>query len=190
MPPATSQVPDPSSDPVLASFDNYLAAQGAVDKLSDNKFPVHKVAIVGVDLRMVEQVLGRMSWGRAAGGGLLTGAWFGLLLGLFVSFFATAEDSNPTTLILLGLLYGAGFGIIFGLVSYWMTGGKRDFLSRSQLIATKYDVHVTLDGLGDARKILGLAAQWPPPVGEVGSTAQSSAEGRAASDEGVPPTSV
>ena len=119
MPPVNPQLPDPTRDPVLASFDNYLLAQEAVDKLSDNKFPVQKVAIVGVDLRMVEQVIGRMSWGRAAGGGLLTGAWFGLLLGLFVSFFASAEDSNPTTLILLGLIYGAGFGIIFGLVSYW-----------------------------------------------------------------------
>lgn len=166
MPPANQQLPDPTSDPVLATFDNYLAAQEAVDKLSDNKFPVQKVAIVGVDLRMVEQVIGRMSWGRAAGGGLLTGAWFGLLLGLFVSFFAKADDANPTTLILLGLIYGAGFGIIFGLVSYWMTGGKRDFLSRSQIIARHYDVHVTADGLGDARKILGLAAQWPPPLPE------------------------
>lgn len=166
MPPANAQLPDPSTDPVLASFDNYLAAQEAVDKLSDNKFPVQKVAIVGVDLRMVEQVIGRMSWGRAAGGGLLTGAWFGLLLGLFVSFFASAEDANPTTLILLGLIYGAGFGIIFGLVSYWMTGGKRDFLSRSQILADHYDVHVTSDGLADARKILGLSAQWPPPLAD------------------------
>ena len=166
MPPANAQLPDPSTDPVLASFDNYLAAQEAVDKLSDNKFPVQKVAIVGVDLRMVEQVIGRMSWGRAAGGGLLTGAWFGLLLGLFVSFFTSAEDANPTTLILLGLIYGAGFGIIFGLVSYWMTGGKRDFLSRSQILADHYDVHVTSDGLADARKILGLSAQWPPPLAD------------------------
>ncbi len=164
MPPANAQLPDPTTDPVLASFDNYLSAQEAVDRLSDGKFPVQKVAIVGVDLRMVEQVIGRMSWGRAAGGGLLTGAWFGLLLGLFVSFFARADDANPTTLILLGLVYGAGFGIIFGLVSYRMTGGKRDFLSRSQILADHYDVHVTTDGLADARKILGLAAQWPPPV--------------------------
>jgi hypothetical protein len=164
MPPAIPQLPDPSTDPVLVSYANYLEAQQAVDTLSDNRFPVQKVAIVGVDLRMVEQVIGRMSWGRAAAGGLMTGAWFGLLLGLFVSFFASAEESNPTSLIVLGLVYGAGFGIIFGLVSYWMTGGKRDFLSRSQVIANRYDVHVTADGIADARKILGLSAQWPPPL--------------------------
>lgn len=158
------RMPDPSSDPVLGTYENYLDAQAAVDKLSDNRFPVQKVAIVGVDLKMVEQVIGRMSWGRAAGGGLLTGAWFGLLLGLFVAFFAQAEDANPTTLILLGLVYGAGFGIIFGLVSYWLTGGKRDFVSRSQISAARYDVHVAADGLADARKILGIGVTWPPPL--------------------------
>ena len=185
---APVQPPDPTTDPVLASFDNYLAAQEAVDRLSDNKFPVQKLAIVGVDLRMVEQVIGRMSWGRAAGGGLLTGAWFGLLLGLFVSFFAKAEDANPTTLIILGLIYGAGFGIIFGLVSYWMTGGKRDFLSRSQILAHHYDVHVTADGLGAARKILGLAAQWPPPLQEA-APATGAASNEPTPGDPTPPTS-
>ena len=69
------------------------------------------------------------------------------------------DDAHPA-----GSHLRSGFGIIFGLVSYWMTGGKRDFLSRSQIIAHHYDVHVTTDGLADARKILGLTAQWPPPV--------------------------
>jgi len=156
--------PNPAKNPVLATYDEYLDAQAAVDKLSDNKFPVQSVAIVGVDLRMVEQVLGRMSWGRAAGGGLMTGAWFGLLLGIFVSFFAKTEDLSATTIIFLGLLYGAGFGIIFGLVSYWMTGGKRDFVSRSQIRANRYDVHVDAAVIGDARKILGMNSEWPPPL--------------------------
>lgn len=158
------KLPDSSTHPVLASYDDYLDAQAAVDKLSDEKFPVQGVTIVGVDLKMVETVLGRMSWGRAAAGGLMTGAWFGLLLGIFVSFFAKTEDMSATTLMLLGLVYGAGFGIIFGLVSYWMTGGKRDFVSRSQIRAARYDVHVDGRTIGEARKILGISAQWPPPL--------------------------
>ena len=71
--------------PVLASYASYGEAQFAVDKLSDNKFPVQNVAIVGVDLRLVEAVVARLSWGRAALSGLGMGIWFGLLLGLFVS---------------------------------------------------------------------------------------------------------
>ena len=135
-------MPTPKSDPfkqlanrpVLASYTTYNEAQFAVDKLSDHKFPVQHVAIVGVDLRLVESVLGRMSWGRAALGGMATFAWFGVLIGLFVSFFGS-QDSSPTQMILLGLLFGAAFGIVFGMVSYAFTGGKRDFVSRRRCSA-------------------------------------------------------
>ena len=163
MPPMPPPGADVTRRPVLASYDNYLDAQKAVDTLSDKGFPVENVAIVGNDLRMVESVMGRMSWGRAALGGLLTGAWFGLLVGLFVSLFAQG-DGNTWTLVGLGLLYGAAFGIVFGLISHALTGGKRDFVSRQALQATTYDVHCEQDVIGQARQLLGLAAAWPPPL--------------------------
>ena len=53
----------------VGSFDSYERAQAAVDHLSDEKFPVENVTIIGSDLRMVEKVLGRMSMGRAVGAG-------------------------------------------------------------------------------------------------------------------------
>ena len=143
--------------PVLASYATYAEAQFAVDKLSDAKFPVQNVAIVGVDLRLVEAVVGRLSWGRAALSGLGMGAWFGLLLGLFVSLFADG-DGSTFSLIMLGLLYGAAFGIVFGLISYAFTGGKRDFLSRSQITAARYDLHCDAAVLGQARNVLGISA--------------------------------
>ncbi len=138
---------------LLQAFDTYAGAQEAVDTLSDKHFPVEHVSIVGVDLRSVETVLGRLSWGRAAVSGLAMGAWFGLLIGLFVSLFAGAQSST-LTLILLGLLYGAAFGIVFGLVSYGFTGGKRDFVSRSQLVASSYQVLVDPSHIGQARQLL------------------------------------
>ncbi len=151
--------------PVLASYEQYTDAQAAVDTLSDNRFPVQHVAIVGVDLRLVETVLGRMSWGRAALGGMGTFAWFGVLIGLFVSFFGS-ENSSATQLILLGLLFGAAFGIVFGMVSYAFTGGKRDFVSRQALQALRYDVLCDSEVLGQARQILGLSPTWPPAAPE------------------------
>src|SRR3712207_8985496 len=39
-------------------------------------------SIIGSDLRMVERVTGRLSWGRAIGAGAASGAWFGLFVGL------------------------------------------------------------------------------------------------------------
>ena len=150
---------------MLASFDDYGGAQAAVDRLSDEGFPVQHVAIVGVDLTTVEVVLGRMSWGRAALGGMAAGAWFGLLIGLLLSLFGNG-DSGSGTVVLAGLLYGAAFGIIYGLISYALTRGRRDFVSRQSLLAGRYDVVVDQSVIGKARQILHPGQAWPPPLSE------------------------
>src|ERR1700759_5249108 len=74
----------PAFDPVksawnnVASFTTYQEAQAAVDKLSDLKFAVEELDIVGSDLRLVEHVTGRLTLGRATAAGAASGAWFGL----------------------------------------------------------------------------------------------------------------
>ena len=161
--------PDVTKRPVLASYDDYAGAQKAVDTLSDNGFPVQNTAIVGVDVRIVESVLGRLSWGRAALNWLATGAWFGMLIGLFVGLFSSGSNSI-WPLVGLGLLYGAAFGIVWGLISYAFTGGKRDFVSRQQLLASRYDVLCEQSVIGEARKILGLGSTWPPPLDAAATT--------------------
>jgi hypothetical protein len=152
---------DVTHRPVLSSYDDYIDAQKAVDTLSDNGFPVQNVAIVGVDVRIVESVLGRLTWGKAAASGMFSGAWFGTLIGLFVGLFSSTSGS-VLPLVGLGLLYGAAFGIVWGLVSHALTGGKRDFVSRQQLQASRYDVLCEQAVIGEARKILGLGGGWPP----------------------------
>ena len=150
--------------PVLARFDTYADAQAAVDALSDAGFPVQNVAIVGVDLRLVESVLGRWSVGRSALSGMSTGAWFGIMIGLFVSVIGIEEGQRDLgSLMVLGLLYGAAFGIVYGLVSYGLTRGRRDFVSRQALQATRYDLLCDAAVIGRARQMLGVAAAWPPP---------------------------
>lgn len=42
----------------VASYDDYAAAQAAVDRLSDEGFPVEHLDIIGSDLRLVERVTG------------------------------------------------------------------------------------------------------------------------------------
>jgi hypothetical protein len=194
--------PDVTKRPVLSSYDDYDGAQKAVDTLSDHGFPVQNVAIVGVDVRIVESVLGRLTWGRAAGSGLLSGAWFGLLIGLFVGLFSSTTDSL-SPLVGLGLLYGAAFGIVWGLVGHALTRGRRDFISRQQLLASRYDVLCEQAVIVEARKILGLGGGWPPsgptataPTGSalekaadaVGSPVDGATGG--AQGDGVPPAAV
>ena len=43
---------------MIASYGDYAGAQRAIDYLSDKGFPVEHTAIVGSDLRLVEQVTG------------------------------------------------------------------------------------------------------------------------------------
>jgi hypothetical protein len=50
----------------VARFDDYESAQRAVDRLSDDGFPVEKLDVVGSGLRLVERVTGRLT-----GAGLL-----------------------------------------------------------------------------------------------------------------------
>ena len=135
----------------VASYPDYVSAQRAVDYLSDNKFPVEKTAIVGTDLRLVENVLGRLTTGRAALAGAASGAWFGLFIGLLFGIFS---NSAWFAVMLTCILIGAVWGAIFGAIAHAMTGGRRDFASRSSLSASQYAITVEADAADAARQLL------------------------------------
>lgn len=136
---------------IISTFPDYATAQRAVDYLSDNKFPVERTAIVGTNLRLVEKVLGRMTIGRAALLGAGSGAWFGLLIGLLLSFFTT---SDWWVIILVAVVIGALWGAMFGAVAHAMTGGRRDFTSLSALEAEEYALVVDADHADQANQLL------------------------------------
>ncbi|GAA3389797.1 general stress protein [Cryptosporangium minutisporangium] len=139
---------------LLASYGDYLSAQRAVDYLSDQKFPVEHTAIIGTDLRLVEQVIGRMTFGKAAAAGAGSGAWFGLFFGLLLGIFTDNSFGGWIALILTAVLIGAIWGAIFGLVAHSLTGGQRDFASRSSLAAGRYDVLVSSARHSEASRLL------------------------------------
>ncbi len=135
----------------LATYPDYESAQRAVDYLSDNQFPVQYTTIIGTDLRLVENVLGRMTTTRAALTGAASGAWFGLLIGLLLGIFSV---SAWWALLLTGLVIGALWGAAFGAIAHAMTGGRRDFASRSVLRAGQYAVTVDAQYADQARQLL------------------------------------
>src|SRR5918912_395193 len=108
---ARSAQPAPAPRRAVASYTNYRDAERAVDWLSDQGFPVERVAIVGPGLRYVEQVAGRVTTGRAAligaGQGLLIGLLFALLFGIFFT------GPGFGGLLLYALVAGGIFGAIF-----------------------------------------------------------------------------
>jgi hypothetical protein len=145
----------------LAVYDDYAAAQKAVDFLSDNKFPVEHLMIVGTDLKRVERITGRLTTGRVALGGLLSGLWLGLFVGLIFSFFV---DENILAMIASTMVLGAVFGIIWALIGYAFTRGQRDFSSVTQVVATKYEVLVEHKVAAQAREVLAtLPGSQPDP---------------------------
>ncbi len=150
---STHAVPPMIDRTVVGSYRTYAGAQRAVDFLSDDKFPVERTAIIGSDLKMVETVLGRVTKGKAALAGAGSGAWFGLLLGLLLTLFTT-DHGAWLPLLVSGIVFGAVFGAVFGFIAHAMTGGARDFSSRSQIVAASYDVVADPDVAEDAKNRL------------------------------------
>ena len=147
----------------VASFETYAEAQAAVDQLAKSEFPVKELSIVGTDLTSVERITGTLSWGRAAGAGALSGAWFGTFLGLLLFIFSPTGAS----LGILGaaILLGAGFGAIFSVVSYSINRRRRDFTSVMQVLATRYAIIAEPEHVARARQVLGttdVALPAPP----------------------------
>jgi hypothetical protein len=128
----------------LGTYEKYDDAQKAVDYLSDNQFAVENCMIVGTDLRQVERVTGRLTRGRVVGAGALSGMWMGLFVGLIFALFDTSSTSgsNTTLPVVLTVAFGALFGVVWALLGYAATKGRRDFTSVSQVVATRYEVLV------------------------------------------------
>ncbi len=146
------RVPTLPTGELVAAYGTYLEAQRAVDHLADKEFPVQNVTIVGTDLRMVERVTGRLTYSRVALAGLLSGAWFGLFVGVLLSLFSSPDGAFLP--ILPAMAIGAAFGILFSIISYALTGGRRDFTSTSQIVAGSYSLLCAPDLAHRARGLL------------------------------------
>jgi hypothetical protein len=141
----------------LAVYDEYAAAQKAVDFLSDNHFPVENCMIVGTELKSVERITGRLTTGKVAAGGALSGAWLGLFVGLIITLFSKS-GSNALATVLSTALFGLVFGLVWALIGYAATRGQRDFSSVRAVVATRYEVLVEHKLLAQAQELL---AQLP-----------------------------
>jgi ABC-type transport system involved in multi-copper enzyme maturation permease subunit len=101
----------------------------------------------------VERVTGRLTWPKVLGGGVLSGAWLGLFIGLVLSIFSNTWAVLPT-----GVVAGVFFGLITSAVPYSMARGTRDFSSTMQLVAGRYDVLCDPQNAEKARDLLARLA--------------------------------
>jgi hypothetical protein len=145
----------------VARFETYAEAQQAVDRLVQADFPVQALSIIGNDMKSVERVTGRLSWGRAAGAGAVTGLWLGLFLGVLSSFFLPAAENGGLGYLFGAVLIGAAFGILYGVVSYALTRRRRDFSSVMQVLASSYSLIADGETANRARNVLGTGLGTP-----------------------------
>jgi hypothetical protein len=148
---------------VVATFDSYAEAERAVDALSDRGFPVERVAIVGRDLQIVEQVTGRLTTAGAALRGMVSGAVAGFFIGWLFGVFDWVDPVVATIWLAIdGLWFGALIGLVVGLVAHLLTGGRRDFSSLRTMQAAHYDLLVDDDAADEALRTLSLLDSTTP----------------------------
>jgi hypothetical protein len=142
----------------LGVYEGYLEAQRVVDYLSDSQFPVQNLAIVGTELKSVERVTGRLTHGKVAIAGAISGLWIGLFVGIA---FAIFSNSGQVGFLITTPILGAVFGLVWSQLGFRAAtrGGERDFASISQVVATKYEVLVEHRFADQARQLI---AAMPP----------------------------
>lgn len=145
---------------VIGRYGTYADAQKAVDHLADEQFEVVRIAIVGNDLKSVEQVTGRLSYPRVAGQGALNGMVFGAFLGMIMSLLGGEQWVSS---LVVSVLMGGAFWMLLATVTYAMQRGKRDFTSTNQIVATSYDVVAAPEVAHRARQVLqGMSGPGRP----------------------------
>jgi hypothetical protein len=136
---------------VLGTYETYLEAQAVVDRLAKADFEVKKVAIVGNDLKTVERVTGKLTNGKAALTGAVSGAWFGLFLGLLLFLFSPSPQLG---FVAAATLIGAGFGMLFGVATMAVGRRRRDFTSTHQVLASNYQIIIDAELTLKAQDVL------------------------------------
>lgn len=150
-------------------YDTYKEAQKVVDFLADSHFPVQNLCIVGTELRSVERVLGRRTWGTVLGQGLQNGLSTGIMVSLLLWFLQPGV--NVLQLLAVGLSMGLFIGLVFAVLGHALSRGRRDFNSVSQTVATKYEILAEHKVVQQARELVATmpgarAALFAPHVSQ------------------------
>lgn len=155
--PLTARLYDLEYPRSLGVYSTYQEVQAVVDTLADNHFPVQSTLIVGTDLKLMERVTGRKTWGRVVGQGVLSGLWMGLFLGLLLMLITPSNLMVVLTSVLMGIV----FFTVWALIGYAMTGGKRDFTSMTSTIPMQYELLVEHKHADQARRVLAETGAAP-----------------------------
>lgn len=138
---------------LVGEYKHYEEAQAAVDFLSDQQFPVENLLIVGTNLKSVERITGRRTWGSVIAQGAVSGIGTGVFLAVMLYLF-TGPEAGFLSVLVVGLALGVLIGILTTSIGYALSQGKRDFNSIRQTVATGYEVMSEHKVAARARELL------------------------------------
>lgn len=145
----------------VASVPDYAAAQKLVSKLIGAEVPARDIAIVGIGVRTIEKVTGKLGYAAAAKSGAING----ILIGLFLAaIFVLTTPEAPIQLFVGFVAIGIAIGMLMSIVTYSIVRRRRDFASVMQLASDRYEVTVLPASLAKARQVVGRPAAPPAPV--------------------------
>lgn len=138
---------------VVSTYDEYEDVQHAVDTLARTEFPVRQLAIVGIGLRSVERITAKLSYGRVALMGAGSGAYLGIFFGIILFIFQPGA-SGIMGVFFAALAIGAGFGMLFAVVTFSLNRNRREYASITQVVASRYDLVTDSELVMTARNLL------------------------------------
>ena len=144
-------IPDGSS---VGEFTQYAGAVDCVDALIRHGFPAQLTAIVGSDLSTVERVRGKLSYGRVAIQGAITGSWLGLVIGILLPTDTATQTAFTGSTMGAAIVIGAGVGMLVNVIRFSATRRSHEFLSNSAVVAAKYRVVVPHNLVDEANRAL------------------------------------
>ena len=153
--PATTAARAEPDVEVVADFERYDVAEQAVDMLVGRGFPVEHVFVRGVGLRMVEEILGPITYRGVVKQGVIAGALAGALIAASFGLLGLLEGSASAGLVLVsGASLGSVVGAGLAALARWLEEGRRDFLSETRLTAAHYELLCDEAVADEARRVL------------------------------------
>jgi hypothetical protein len=169
----------------VARYSEYEAAQKAVSRLIAAEVPARDIAIVGIGLRSIERITGKLGYATAARSGAINGLLLGLLFSAFLVF---GSQSVPIQAFIGVMFVGIALGMLLSILAYSFVRRRRDFASSMQVIADHYDVTVAAATIHKARQVLGVVGAPPEtPHAEPAAPVPSPSPGPAPDPPAEPP---
>lgn len=146
---------------LLGNYPSFDAAQSTVQRLVDEGISLQALTVVGRDVRVVNRLRRRAGYPAVVLRSAIQGAFFGLLIGLLMSFIVPETAGLQ---ILSSLALGVGIWVIFGVLGQAMRKKAPGFDTVPQVVAVSYDLVCDFEVSHRARGVLGGQPSQPAPA--------------------------